>query len=68
MADARQGFGAGQTFSLEVDFRLVPDFQPIVTQRLVHRDARGRRRGWTGKAPGLVIRVAGRHIPSLDHA
>jgi hypothetical protein len=38
MADARERFRAGETFTLQIDLRLVPDLQPIITQRLVDRD------------------------------
>jgi hypothetical protein len=44
MADARQRFRARETFSLEVDLGLVPDFEPAPGQRLADFDPRLRRR------------------------
>ena len=41
MADARERFGAGEAFALEIDLRLIPDFEPTIAQRLRDRDVRG---------------------------
>src|SRR5215210_1619290 len=40
MPHADQAFGARETLALEMDFRLVPEFKPVLLQRLGQRNAR----------------------------
>ena len=49
MVHARQRLGAGKAFALEIDLGLVPDFEPMIAQRLGDRDARPR----VGDRPAL---------------
>ena len=42
MMNARERFGAGEAFALEIDLRLIPDFQPMLAQRLLDIDLRAR--------------------------
>ena len=40
MPNARQRFRPGEAFALEIDFRLIPDFEPLIPQRLANGHAR----------------------------
>ena len=40
MPDARQRLRSGEAFALEIDLRLVPDFEPLIAQRLADGYAR----------------------------
>ncbi len=40
MTNARQRFGAGKAFALEIDLGLVPDLEPIIAQCIGDADAR----------------------------
>ncbi len=46
MPDARQRFRPGEAFALEIDLRLVPDFEPLIPQRLADGYARPPVRGF----------------------
>ena len=65
MADASQRLGPGQTFTLEVDLGLIPDFDPVTAQRLGYCDPRpwSRAHGIHQRAPFVLGHVPDRTGP-----
>ena len=39
VARARKGFGAGKLFLAQVDFRLIPELDPVIGERFFEPDA-----------------------------
>jgi hypothetical protein len=44
MVGARVGFGAGESLFSQLDFRLIPELDPFIVERLVEVNAQGHRR------------------------
>src|SRR5262245_47530769 len=66
MMHPHQGLGTCQTFTTEIDLRLIPDIEPMVRQCLVDRDTGDSRAVRAGNAVPLLAVLMRRHFVHLS--